>query len=288
MKLKSSLWVVISLLGAICALTIFFSCSNGDTTEGGDTEKSITSSPQSKPLPLNLSIFVDLSDRILKEKNGMRQYEKDQAIINGLAKSFINKQTKNGFSKSEDCFQVVFYPAPAGADSLAENLSLDLKATHGPKKKPLLNFKQNQPNHTKDLYDRAINEQNFFGSDIWGFFSKDKVSDLCKPDYRNVLVILSDGYLYDANNKIKDGKNYSYILPQTLGISGSGLIPCKISNTDIEIYFMECNATPETDYPKMKKVLENWFNEMGIDVVDIQDTDIPVNILKHLSTRIFE
>lgn len=217
----------------------------------------------------------------------MLQADKDQSIINGLVDMFINRQKKNGFQKSEDSFQIVFYPAPTGSDSLARKLSLDLGNIQGPKNRPLLDFQKTHANDLKTLYNKSLEEQNFFGSDIWGFFSKDKVADLCKKDVRNVLVIISDGYLYDANNLIQEGKNYSYILPKTLAVKGSGLIPCKISNPNMEIIFIECNANPQTDYRKMESILRNWFIDMGIENVDIQDTDLPTNTLKHLEKQIF-
>ena len=251
-------------------------------------DKEVDSSQVVENKPLNLAIFVDLYDRIEKEKDNMTQADKDQIIVNGLAEEFINKQQREGYQKSEDCFQVVFYPAPDGAQSVAESLTLDLKDIKGPKKRPLLDFQKKHADNIKQLYDRALDAQDYFGSDIWGYFAKDKVKDLCKDGYRNVLVILSDGYVFDVNNKVKDGNNYSYILPQTLAIKDSGLIPCKISNADLEIYFIECNANPQTDYPKMKSILENWFKDMGITNVDIQDTDIPAVTLKHLNKSIFD
>lgn len=266
------IYLIILLPFYICC-----SCSNGGTD----------SSINNVSKPLNLCIFVDLSDRIEKEKDNMNQADKDQMIIKGLVNSFISKQVKEGFQKSEDSFQIVFYPAPDGAHEIADNLSLNLKNIEGPKKGSILDFKNNYAKNLEKLYSRARNEHNYFGSDIWGFFKKDKVADLCKPGYRNVLIILSDGYIFDDNNKIVDGKYFSFILPKTLAIKDSGLIPCKISNSDIEIYFMECNPIPQTDYEKMKSVLEDWFKQMGISKVDIQDTDIPQNTLNHLLKNIF-
>lgn len=270
-------------VGIISFIGVLLTACGGDNGSGdNDGRKTDT------PAPLNLSVFVDLSDRITKIKDEMTQAEKDEQIINGLADEFIKKQKREGFQKSNDVFQIVFYPAPAGSQNLADELSLALKHIKGPtKKKALLDFQANHSAYIKQLYDNALQSQDYFGSDIWGFFAKDKVGDLYRNGYRNVLVILSDGYVFDKNNKIKEGNNYSYILPQTLSTDGTGLIPCKISNSDLEIYFIECNANPQTDYPKMKSILDKWFKDMGITVVDIQDTDIPANTLKHLKNRIF-
>lgn len=285
--MSKKVFIVSAAIATILILFSVFSCGNSTPKEGQATENTSTSVASTATKPLNLAIMADLSDRIVKENDHMTQAEKDQHIINGLAERFIDKQKKDGFQKSNDVFQVVFYPSPAGGEALANNLSLDLSSIQGPKKKPLLEFQNNHASHIKELYDSALEGKDFCGSDIWGFFAKDKVKDLCKDGYRNILVILSDGYLYHERNKIVDGKKFSYILPKTLAIKDSGLIPCEISNPNMEVYFVECNPNPQTDFPKMKAILEKWFQDMGIEKIDIQDTDIPANTLKHLNNNIF-
>ncbi len=219
MKARQIIIVLLCFLSMCIIAVLVQSCG-----ENGRNEKKDSVSDENVLVegskPLNISIFVDLSDRIKKEKDGMAQSEKDQRIINGIAESFIEKQSIEGFSKNRDCFQVVFYPAPDSAQALAENLSLDLNNIKGPKKKPLVNFKNTHTENIAKLYSNALAAEDFFGSDIWGYFNNDKVNDLCKDGYRNVLIILSDGYIFDANNKIIEGKNYSYILPNTLAIKG--------------------------------------------------------------------
>lgn len=274
---KRIIYIFTAIGGLISSLICYTTC--------GTSEESISDSAETKPL--NISVFVDLSDRISKQTDKMDQAEKDQIIINKLAESFIQKQNSEGFQKSEDSFQVVFYPAPTGSQSFADNLSLNLKEIKGPKKKALLNFKNTYKENLSALYNSALEEKDFFGSDIWGYFAEDKVSDLYRKDARNIIVILSDGYIYDEHNKVQDGNNYSYILSRTLAEKDSGLIPCKISNPDLEVYFIECNANPQTDFPKMKSILEKWFKEMGIESVDIQKTDIPTNVSNHLNKNIF-
>ncbi|MBD5217132.1 MAG: hypothetical protein HDS73_01380 [Bacteroidales bacterium] len=272
----------------IVCLFIFAGCGGtGGVDESGKVISGDTIQPNEKPL--NLAVFIDLSDRIKKDKDKMSQSDKDQLIINELADKFIDRQIKRGFGKSTDNFEVLFYPAPDGAQSLSESLNIDLasqKKTQE-KKRALKNFKDNHSENLGKLYENALQAEEYFGSDIWGFFNKGKINDLYRDGYRNVLVILSDGYIFDVNNKVKTADGYSYLLPQTLAVDGK-LIPCKIENPDIEIYFMECNANPQTDYPKMKETLENWFKEMGVKIVDVQDTDLPANVSKHLSKRIFQ
>lgn len=279
-----------SLLAILFVGCIISSCGgdNNSTSKAKNSTTKTNVSSTIKDKPLNLAIFVDLSDRIMKNQSNMKQEDKDKIILKELAQKFYDKNAKK-FAQSKDIFQIVFYPAPNGAQDFAQNLSLDLKKLNSvpEKRSALLNFQENLSNGVDSLYSNAVKANKFFGSDIWGYFSKDKVKDLYNDGFRNVLVVITDGYIYDANNKVKDGNNYSYILPSTLSIPNSGLIPCKISNPDLEVYVIECNANPQTDFPKMKTILEKWFKDMGIENMDIQDSDIPANVIKHLDKEIF-
>ena len=272
---------------SIGILSILMASCGGAKKDVIESENKNTSFESEKPL--NMSVFLDLSDRIEKVdiNDNMLQAEKDRQIVEGLIESFIEKN-KTSFQTSEDVFCIVFYPSPTGGDSLAQNLSIDLKSITGPKKKAFLKFKKSYPENLKILYDGTLAEKKYFGSDIWGFFNKDKVSDLYKEDYRNVFIIISDGYVYDENNIKKEGNNYSYLLPKTLAQKDAGLLPCKISQPNFEIYFIECNPSPVTDFDQMKDVLEKWFNGMGVSNIDIRDTDQPSSTLHHLRTRIFK
>ena len=278
-----------SLLAIIIVCSCMSSCNKSSNNTQNKDDSTVENNLESisKNTPLNLSIFVDLSDRIMKAQSNMMQEEKDKIILKELANKFIDKNTTK-FTSSKDIFQIVFYPAPNGAQDFSKNLSLYLNQLKPQEKKEaLLNFQENLSNGVDSLYSNAVKANAFFGSDIWGYFSKDKVKDLYNDGFRNVLVVITDGYIYDANNKVKDGNNYSYILPSTLSIPNSGLIPCKISNPNLEIYVIECNANPQTDFPKMKTILEKWFKDMGIEKMDIQDSDIPANVIKHLDKEIF-
>ncbi|MBD5175961.1 MAG: hypothetical protein HDS25_02270 [Bacteroides sp.] len=287
--MNKKLIIPLVVIGFFLAGVILVSCLNSGKDSEQASQNATNSSEKSSSQPLNLTVFVDLSDRIEKEKDNLKQFDKDQTILNALIESFIDKQQKEGFQKSQDSFQLIFYPAPAGAQKYADKLCLDLSEIKGPKKKELLNFKSSHEQNIKELYENALKTKEYFGSDIWGFFFKDKVRDYYKDGYRNVIVFLSDGYIFDANNKIKqNGNEYSYLLPQTLAVKDSNLIPCKISNSNFELLFIECNPNPQTDFIKMKSVLETWFQEMGIPSIDIQDTDLPANTIKHLNNSIFK
>ena len=266
----------------LLCLLIFLGACGKDTKDTKNTNEKAQ-----QELPINITVFLDLSDRIEKEKDNMIQSKKDSAIVNNLISLFINNHDKK-FNKSQDSFQVIFYPAPSNADDIANKLSLDLGKIEGAKKRSsLLDFKKNHTAHIKELYDKALQAKDYFGSDIWGFFKKDKVADYIKDSYRNVFILLTDGYIYDKNNvKVEDGY-YSYILPKNINTE-KGLIPCKISKTDFELYIIECNPTPAEDLEKMRELLNSWFSNMGIKSIDIKDTDLPSNTIKHLNNKIFD
>ncbi|MBD5329012.1 MAG: hypothetical protein HDS03_03870 [Bacteroides sp.] len=274
--------LVLGLIVVIVTI-VWVGCRSSNTKSKAETEKIMAE----QKVPINITVFLDLSDRIEKKKDNIIQFEKDTAILNGLIDLFIKKQDKEGFQKSRDNFQVVFYPAPSGANEIAKSLSLDLAKIEGPKKKALLNFKKYHRDNIKSLYDNALQAKDYFGSDIWGYFEKDKVADVIKKGYRNIFIIFTDGYIYDENNVREENGYYSYILPKVIQ-SQKGLIPCKLSNADFELYLVECNPYKSDDSKRMRELLNSWFSEMGIKSIDIQETDLPNTTLNHLKSKIYD
>ena len=188
------------------------------------------STKQEDQQPLNISVFIDLSDRLIRvmEPN---QMARDTAIVGYLADYFKSVTLGPQILSSKNNIKVFFYPTPQNSDiaTLAKGLSVDLGTLQGiEKKNAILAMKQNFQNNLAQIYSKAIDDGNnnkWPGCDIWDFFSSKKVDVQCiRNGYRNILIILTDGYLYEENNKMKDGHAYSYILPQTLQDSESSLI----------------------------------------------------------------
>lgn len=119
--------------------------------------------------------------------------------------------------------------------------------------------------------------QNWVGSDIWGFFENQAKKQCVKSGYRNVLVILSDGFIFHAENKQKEGNNYTYITKHTLKVPNSGLIPCAEKNLeDLDVLFLEVDASV-SETKAIKDILSRWFDEMGIKRYQVERTDLPSN-----------
>lgn len=253
-------------------------------TDGNDSKVSAsTAETENKNivLPLNISVYLDLSDRLTRELNPS-QMERDTAIINHLVDVFISDCITHGkILNSNNHFQIFFYPAPNSSEiaQLARGLNVDLSKTELKNKKvELTEMKTRIQTNLTQIYADAISEGKWVGSDIWGFFSNREVDKLCiREGYRNILVILTDGYLFHANNKVKEGTAYSYILPQTLEIPDASLIVKRNGLSNLEVLMLEVNPYNPKQRDALISTLENWFKGMEVDKFVVSETALPVN-----------
>lgn len=241
--------------------------------------------------PLNITIFVDLSDRLI---NGgvPAQIEKDTAIVGHIAEYFLKKtrESEEGLQESKNAIQVLFYPAPQSATMIkcADELVVDIpKCPEGKvRRDKVLGIKESFQRNLGQIYNQAVTDNNFVGCDIWGFFSYEKVDAPCiRPEYRNILFVITDGYVYDRNTAIIVNKDtFTYIapkmMPQILNNPKFGLkVERHTGLEDLEIAVMEVNPTDPKHLPKMKTILCNWFKDMGAAEKNIKivETGLPAN-----------
>lgn len=267
MKKILTLTAVIVLLASIVTAV----CCTGGSEQREET------APQ--PLPLNISVYLDLSDRLTRDLNPS-QMERDTDIINQIVDIFIADCVKNGIVSSRNHFQVFFYPEPqiSTISTLARGLNVDLdKMAIKDKKKALKEMKETVSSNIEQIYSDALEQKKWVGSDIWGFFSNGKVDNYCiREGYRNVLFILTDGYLFYAPNKQVDGKAYSYVLPQTLAVYESSLIVKRKGLENLEVIVLEVNPYAPNQRDKLIDVLQNWFKEMEVGNFVVSETDLPI------------
>jgi hypothetical protein len=155
----------------------------------------------------------------------------------------------------------------------------------------------------KKIYDLTVSEKKWIGSDIWRFFKND-VADYCitsSPDmsYRNILVILTDGYIYHNDSKDRIQNRYAYITPsvleahhlrnnpnweKTIDSADFGLIAKRNDLNNLEILVLEVNpsANHKNDEDIIKKVLSKWFDEMKVKRYRIYNTELPVNTIERI------
>lgn len=233
-----------------------------------------------KELPLNITIYLDLSDRLTRPMTPS-QKDRDIAIIRNVLDIFTQKCITEKILQTKNRIKVVFYPTPADASiaARASKLEIDMASMEGKaKRKALKEGTQLFSDNLGHIYDETLQERNWTGSDIWDFFSDKKVDQLCiKNGYRNIFILLTDGYLFQADNKQQQGDAYNYILPQTLAVPNSSLI-CKRKGLDnLEVLMMEINPYQPQQKDKMKAVLGQWLQQMGVHKVEIVETDLPSN-----------
>ena len=275
--MKKTTLIVTAIAIIIAGLTLLLACGG---SKSGDNESATESGETTEPMPLNISVYLDLSDRLTRDLTPS-QMDRDTAIINHIVDLFVKHCIDSGkIINSTNHFQVFFYPAPNNSQiaQLARGLNVDLAKTELKQKKvELMEMKSRFQNNLTQIYSDAISDHQWVGSDIWGFFSNGEVDKLCmRKGYRNILVILTDGYLYHTGNKIKEGTAYSYALPQTLAIANSSLIVRREGLQDLEVLMLEVNPYDAQQRNKLIPVLEDWFRNMEVGKFVVSETALPV------------
>lgn len=275
MRNKAIIILSIVILSVIVFFFVVKSCS---TTECPPSKDTIVSNASK---PINLSVYLDLSDRI--KPNGteaLSQKDKDIAIVDYLANYIKDRAVKQKILPCKDRIKVFFYPEPADAKValLSEKLELDLGTTPmNEKKSKLIAFTDEFKNSLEQIYSSTIATSNWLGSDIWGFFNKPIDNYCIKNGYRNILVVLTDGYIYHASNKRSVGNGHTFVLAQTLKDKNSCLIVSRTGLDDLEVLMLELCPNPPTDQQKMEQVITDWLNGMGVQKHYVGETDVPSN-----------
>ena len=293
-KLIYSLLLITSIVGIT-------SCGSGNNATNSDqasaTEGSVSAT---KTQQLNIVVLLDLSDRILKEKNPSNM-ERDIEIVRNLTKIFKQDMAAKGAYSAKGKMQVVFSPAPSNPAiaELASLLNYDLSEMQEPKAKKVV-YDSIETRFTRamtQLYTIAQEKSEWPGCDIWRFF-KDDIETYIKDGYRNVVVVITDGYIYYEKTKYQSEHKYTYLLPQNLNSeklrgdimkipeiiskNNFGLMPTGKKYPEVEAMFLELSPSNDfpSDYDVMDIVLQNWCNEMDMKKVKVRKTDMPVNTAK--------
>lgn len=279
---------VIIILGAIIALVITIFCIKGLGTDNNDENNTTNINSESNNLqastslqPLNISIYLDLSDRIKPDgTNKLSQKDADIAIVEYLTNQIKERAVKMKILPCKDRIKVFFYPQPEDSKIalLSEKLELDLgEIPHGDKKRVLKTFGDEFKNSLEQIYSSTIATSNWIGSDIWGFFNKPIDNYCIKDGYRNILVVLTDGYIYYAPDKRSNGSAHNFILQSTLHDPNSSLIPGSKELSNLEVLMLELNPVPHADLPKMEQVIADWLKAMGIQKSYVGEKDVISN-----------
>jgi hypothetical protein len=253
---------------------------------------------------LNITILVDLSSRI----DQPYQQSKDSAYIVSIANIFNNHIVNKKLGLLKDKMQLLFHPTPN--NSLINNLSQKLQITYekGVSKKEWIgkttSLYQEVPSQIYELAREDFQKSKKYpGADIWRFFEddiKDYAIDEC---YRNIVVILTDGYMFFENTKIIEKNRTTYLTPKFLNglplknanwkkIFEEKDYGFKVANQDLEevevlVLGIQSLNTENSYAPDIiEEYWNKWFREMGIVKSKVKQSDIPSSIEKVINAFI--
>ncbi|MCX8057035.1 MAG: hypothetical protein N3F03_05425 [Ignavibacteria bacterium] len=259
---------------ALVSFTIVFSsCSN----EKENLEQNYKN--------INLTILIDLSDRISENKNP-DQVEKDLYIINSVVDAFKKYLYRKGVVQSDDKIKVIFYPVNTQSiyQEIADSLHFDFEQIDlKDRKKIFSQLNEIYNKHLTTIYSIASKAKSYPGSDLFNYFKHRIVDDCILNDSRfiNFLVILTDGYIYDENAKYNMGNRFSYLAPLSSHITqfrkiinweadfdrkDFGLI--KLDNDLSKLHILVAELNPPKNHPEdfdiLKKYWSKWLIEQNV------------------------
>jgi hypothetical protein len=276
---------------------------NKKNSENIKTQKAVK--VNSSAVNLNISILLDLSDRIdtVKYNNpSMQFYKRDVGYLKSVAEAFANEISHKKSRHLDDKIQLYFDPEPLNPkiNDLSNQLKFHVTRDNGTLE--YINEISTIYNAVGlEIYEHALEDANHdAGSDTWGFF-KNKVQDYCiDENYRNVLVILTDGYIFYEDSNLNEGNMSSYITPKkirakklntskwksTLESNKHGFITLEQDLSNLEVLVLGVNPIKtnnnDYDYDVLKKYWSDWLYGMGVDEknFEFKMADLPSNMDK--------
>lgn len=290
----------IKIVSFIILYSLLFSCSNSTTNNDENDKSEQKKINTSKDKQLNITILLDLSDRIDKDKFhcNPEHYQRDIQIIDYFTKLFKTDMETKGAHSSKGKIKIIFSPTPDNTEisQIVSSLNVNLSKIDVKGKKDIFdNISNTFHTNLENIYTKTIESKEYIGADIWRFF-KNNVKDYCidnNEEYRNILVILTDGYIYHPDSKEQIKNRTSYIGRNFIGRFRNnskwkeklekqdyGLIDAREGKKDLsnlEILVLEIAALPnrKRDEDVIKTYLVKWFNEMNVKRYDIYNTDLP-------------
>jgi hypothetical protein len=252
----------------------------------------------------NVTILLDLSSRI-DEPN---QQNNDSAYIVSIAKTFNNHIKNKKLGLLKDKIQLLFHPTPNNIKINKLSEKLKISYIKGVSKKEWIgkteSLYQSLPSEIYELARQDFLEnQKYPGSDIWRFF-KDDVDDYSIDEcYRNIVIVLTDGYMFFEDTKMQKDNRTSYLTPKSLSEmplknatwkdiiaeKDFGFIVERKNLDDLEVLVLGIHSL-NTNNPYaldiIKEYWKKWFIEMGVKNYKVKKADIPSNVEKVINNFI--
>lgn len=242
---------------------------------------------------LNISIFLDLSDRISPTFNSnpaMEYWKRDLGYINSISEAFEVHLRNKKTILMNDNIKLFMHRLPENIPNLDNRLkSLDKEFTkQNATLDNICSISDDYGEFSKLIYSKTLTDKepkakegidDYPGSDIFDFF-KSKAKDLCvKENRRNILFIITDGYLYmsGTNNKDVDNKS-NYILSKTLSKwgfnstnyqrkiddEGYGFQVPTTGLNNLEVVVLGLNPKKHWEIDVLNSYWSKWLKDMGV------------------------
>ena len=225
----------------------------------------------------------------------MEYYKRDLGYLNSISTAFLTHVLNKHIREMDDRMQVFIDPLPANTkiNTMLSDLKVELNKDNI-SREALRQIYYNYDSITSDIYKLAIRANEFPGSDIWGFFKR-RVKDICiRDDYRNTLIILTDGYMFhEANISYRDSNTpnrSSYLTHKMIEDKGItmnnfthkineedyGFIKANNNLDNLEVLLIGINTNNnQTDFEIIKMYWDKWFDEMGVTKRKYLESNLP-------------
>ncbi|MCT3760239.1 hypothetical protein HZQ19_15295 [Elizabethkingia anophelis] len=282
MKRKSIFFIFIILL--------LQSCKKEESPKSGEGNTSQIEN-------LNISFLLDLSDRIDPVKypnSSMPYYQRDILYIRSVEQAFVKHAMKKKILLLNEQMQVFFDPEPQNPQMNKLSQQLKVKFSKSSPKVYIENVDKNYAGILPQIYQSAIHGKQYAGADIWRFF-KNRVKDYCiENKHRNILVILTDGYMYHKDSKLTVGNKSSFITPEfirskklttsnykeLIAKNKLGFIPATEGLQNLEVLVLGINPSKNNPYEEdvIREYWTDWLTAMGVKKFYIKNADLPSNL----------
>lgn len=289
---------IFNLFYLFIIILFFFSCKSDDKNEDSLTKKESTEiEKKDKNENYNISILIDLSDRISTTKYPnptMEYYQRDLGYIESISEAFSYHVRNKKIMRMNDNIQVFFNPNPLNPEINEISKSLKIEVDKKNATKEFINTIDNTyKSEMSKIYQLALKDNNFIGSNIWGFF-QNNIKDYCiKKTHRNILIILTDGYIFYKDNNFKEDNESTYLTPELirsynlnnkewkeiLETKRIGYLKANDDLSNLEILVLGINPNKGNPYEGkvVKEFWNKWFKEMKVKRFEIKESDLPSN-----------
>lgn len=275
-------------------MVAFFLIACGGPNNNNAKNTSAKETPKEKQL--NISILLDLSDRISPQINP-DALKNDIENIKTVTDFFRTDMKRLNAYNAKGKIRVYLVPPPTNSDinSIVNTLNIDCSKMDNKGRKEVFDtLTALYTKNLEDIYNETINTSKWIGSDIWRFF-KDDVKDYCiesSSDYRNILIILTDGYLFHEQSRYNSANRFAYLLNENLANyrkqnwkelveqNDFGIMTERDDLNDLEVLVLEVKAekpNKKIDEDILPFVLKKWFSEMNVSRSEVYRSDLPAN-----------